>query len=179
MSILRALDRRIGRRDTVALIAATGAATSGAERCSVEDEMPRIVSFEKPRSDKAASAELRQQTIDRTLYVGVVHAVDGVRLITTADTRRELVWQLAEYAREHGDDALRPDHARHLRGLLARGELEAAVELYFALVGRRWDEEWLVTAVVALNDRSNVAAVVGEVAFREALRGPRRLRDAS
>lgn len=141
--------------------------------------MPRIVSFEKPRSDRSAGADSRQQSTDRTLFVGVVHGVDGVRLIVAADSRRELVTQLAEYAREHGDHALRPDHARHLRGLLARGELEAAVELYFALVGKRWDEEWLVTAVVALNDRSDVAAVVGEVAFREALGGPRRLRDAS
>jgi hypothetical protein len=141
--------------------------------------MPRIASFEKPLSDRTARSERRPDSSDRTLFVGVVHAVDGVRLIVAADSRRELVWTLSEYAREHGDDVLRPDHARHLRNLLARGELEAAVELYFALVGRRWDEEWLVMAVVALNDRSNVAAVVGEVAFRDALRGPRRLRDAS
>jgi hypothetical protein len=141
--------------------------------------MPRIASFEKPSSSGPARGERRSDTVDRTLFVGVVHAVDGVRLMVAADSRRDLIWQLSEYVREHGDDVLRPDHARHLRNLLARGELEAAVELYFALVGRRWDEEWLVTAVVALNDRSNVAAVVGEVAFRDALRGPRRLRDAS
>jgi hypothetical protein len=145
----------------------------------VEDEMPRIVSWENSRSDTTASADVRQQATDRTLFVGVVHSVDGVRLIVAADTRRTLVEELAEYVREHGDHALRPHHARHVRGLLARGELEAAVEAYFALVGTRWDEEWLVTAVVALNDKSDVAAVVGEVAFREALRGPRRLRDAS
>ena len=144
--------------------------------------MPRIVSFEKSQSDKSGQstdADSRQQSTDRTLFVGVVHSVDGVRLVVAAGSRRQLVEQLADYADEHGDDALRPDHARHLRGLLARGELEAAVEAYFALVGTRWDEEWLVTAVVALNDKSDVAAVVGEVAFREALRGPRRLRDAS
>jgi len=141
--------------------------------------MPRIVSFERPRSDKSAGADSRQQSTGRMLFVGVVHSIDGVRLIVAAEARRELIVRLAEYVREHGDHALRPDHARHLRGLLARGELEAAVEAYFALVGKRWDEEWLVTAVVALNDRSDVAAVVGEVAFREALRGPRRLRDAS
>ena len=141
--------------------------------------MPRIVSFEGPKSDESLDAGVRQQSTDRTLFVGVVHSVDGVRLIVAVDSRRQLVERLAEYAREHGDHALRPDHSRHLRGLLARGELEAAVEAYFALVGKRWDEEWLVTAVVALNDKSDVAAVVGEVAFREALRGPRRLRDAS
>ena len=66
--------------------------------------------------------------------------------------------RIAEYVQRWGGYVLRPDHARHLRGLLARGESEAAVELYFALVGKRWDKEWLVTAVVGINDVRNVAA---------------------
>ena len=68
---------------------------------------------------------------------------------------------------------MRPDHARHLRGLLARGEWEAAVELYFGVVGKRWDKEWLVTAVVAANDPKNARAELGEVATADALREPR------
>jgi hypothetical protein len=111
--------------------------------------------------------------------MAVVHAADGVRFATAAGTRRELIKRLAEYARQRGDHVLRPDHARHLRGLLARRELEAAVELYFGLVGERWDEEWLVTAIVTTDERRDVVAVAGEVALPDALDGRPRLRDAS
>ena len=113
------------------------------------------------------------------LFVGVVHAADGVRYSAAASSRRELIQRLAEYARQRGDHALVPDHARHLRNLLARRELEAAVELYFGLVGERWDEEWLVTAVVNPAVDGHIAAVVGEVALRDALGDRPRLRDAS
>jgi hypothetical protein len=51
-----------------------------------------------------------------------------------------------------------------------RGEWEAAVGFYFGLVGERWDEEWLVTAVVPSDDKRNVSAVVDEVAV--AVRNP-------
>jgi len=103
-----------------------------------------------------------------------VHAVDGVRFTTAASSRRDLIHRVAEYVQRWGGYVLRPDHARHLRGLLARGESEAAVELYFALVGKRWDKEWLVTAVVETNDPRNVAADLGEVTRPEELREPRR-----
>ena len=116
--------------------------------------------------------------VDNTLYLAVVHAADGVRHTAVAGTRRELIRHIAEYVRQRGDHALRDDHARHLRGLFARRELEAAVELYFGLVGQRWDEEWLVTAVVARDDLG-AAAVVGEVALPDALGERPRLRDAS
>lgn len=141
--------------------------------------MPRIAKRERRQSGISARAGLRPGAGDRTLFVGVVHAVDGVRFVAAAESRRELVHRLAEYARRRGDDVLRPDHARYLRGLIARGELEAAVELYFGLVGERWDEEWLVTAVASTGDPRDVAAVVGEVALPDALLAPRRLRDAS
>jgi hypothetical protein len=114
-----------------------------------------------------------------TLFVGVVHAADGVRYSAAAGSRKELIQRLAEYARQRGDHVLLPDHARHLRSLLARRELEAAVELYFGLVGQRWDEEWLVTAVVNPAADAQIAAVVGEVALRDALAERPRLRDAS
>lgn len=141
--------------------------------------MPRIAKSTQPAPGRLARAELRPGAADGTLFVAVVHAVDGVRFATAAHSRRDLVGRLAEYARRRGDHALRPDHARHLRGLLARGESEAAVELYFGLVGERWDEEWLVTAVVTTDDLREVAAVVGEVALPDALRDVRRMRDAS
>ena len=97
------------------------------------------------------------------LYVAVVHAPDGVRLATMAGSRAGLVQRLADYVEQRGDHALWADHARHLRTLLARGELEAAIEAYFGLVGGRWDEEWLVTAVVTTDGHPDVAAVLDAV----------------
>ena len=99
-----------------------------------------------------------------TLYVAVVHAADGVRFAAATESRAELVRRLAEYVRARGDAMLWADGARHLRALLIRGELEAAVEVYFGLVGERWDDESLVTAVVAAGDAPNVAVSVGAVA---------------
>jgi len=104
------------------------------------------------------------------LYIAVVHAADGVRFSAVAESRYELVHRIADYVRQWGGYLLRPDHARHLRGLLARGEWEAAVELYFGLGGKRWDKEWLVTAVAATDGRRSVAGVLGEVVVPEALR---------
>ena len=60
---------------------------------------------------------------------------------------------------------------------IARGEWEAAIELYFGLVGKRWDKEWLVTAVAATDGRRSVAGVLGEVVVPEALRESSRERD--
>ena len=103
------------------------------------------------------------------LFLAVVHADDGVRFMTVASSRRDLVHRVAEYVRKWGGYLLRPDHARHLRSLLLRGESEAAVELYFALVGKRWDKEWLVTAVVSTAAPEQCAAVLGEIALPDAL----------
>jgi len=107
------------------------------------------------------------------VFVAVVHAVDGVRFTAAAPSRRELVHRVAEYVQRWGGYVLRPDHARHLRGLLARGECEAAVELYFALVGKRWDKEWLVTAAVPAGRPRDGLAELGEVVALERRRGSR------
>lgn len=131
------------------------------------------------RRPRGLVREDRDPTDSAAQFIGVVHAADGVRYSAAASSRRELIRRLAEYARQRGDHALLPDHARHLRSLLARRELEAAVELYFGLVGERWDEEWLVTAVVNPAVEGQIAAVVGEVALRDALDDRPRLRDAS
>jgi hypothetical protein len=127
------------------------------------------------RSSETAGSRLGVDS----LFVAVVHADDGVRFTATANSRRILVHRICEYVQEWGVHMLQPDHARHLRNLLARGEWEAAVELYFGLVGRRWDKEWLITAVVPASAHRDVVAVLGEVAVEEActLRldpGPRR-----
>jgi hypothetical protein len=118
----------------------------------------------------ATRAESLPAQPKQAMYIAVVHAADGVRFSAVAESRYELVHRIADYVRQWGGYLLRPDHARHLRGLLARGEWEAAIELYFGLVGKRWDKEWLVTAVAATDGRRSVAGVLGEVVVPEALR---------
>ena len=140
--------------------------------------MSSTLKRQRPIWGGLTGADIRPKSADPTVFVAVVHAADGVRFLAVTDSRRELVHQLAEYARQRANHALRPDHARHLRGLLARGELEAAVEVYFGLVGKRWDEEWLVTSVLRTGERE-ITAVLGEVARLDAFAESRQLRDAS
>jgi hypothetical protein len=90
------------------------------------------------------------------LYVAMVHAADGVRFAAVAESQAMLVRQLSTYVRQHAGDVLWPDHTRRVETLLTRGELESAVEVYFELVGGRWDKEWLVTTVVANDDIDSI-----------------------
>jgi hypothetical protein len=98
------------------------------------------------------------------VFVAVVHTADGLRLMAVAESRAELVRRLADYVRRRSAHVLRTEHARHVRGLLARGELEAAVEVYFGLVGENGDEEWLVTAALKRDIWWDVGAAVDAVA---------------
>ena len=141
--------------------------------------MTQIVKRERPvrsartaRSVQSAStpADSLPASSKQAVYIAVVHAADGVRFSAVAESRYELVHRIVDYVRQWGGYLLRPDHARHLRGLLARGEWEASIELYFGLVGKRWDKEWLVTAVTTMDGQRNVAGVLGEVVVPEALR---------
>jgi hypothetical protein len=94
-----------------------------------------------------------------TLYVAIVHSSDGVRFCTAGVSRVELVRRLAEYVRRRSGHTLWANDARHVRSLLARRELEAAVEVYFGRVGDRWDGEWLVTtAILTTDNRRQVTA---------------------
>jgi len=97
---------------------------------------------------RAAPAIVGSSARPGALYTGVVLAADGVRLAVVTASRLELVRRLADYVLRRSDHGLWAHHARYLRAVLARGEPEAAVELYFGLVGERWDDEWLVTDVV-------------------------------
>jgi len=139
-----------------------------------EDAVQRIGKRKRARTEKSTRGEATGAEAANALFVGVVHADDGVRFMAAATSRRELVNRLADHVRRWGGYLLRPDHARHVRTLLLRGESEAAVELYFGLVGKRWDKEWLVTAVVPQNEPQAIVAVVGEVALTDALPDQRR-----
>jgi hypothetical protein len=145
---------------------------------ALEVDVTRIAKRERPERVGSTRIESLSAKPDKTLFLAVVHAVDGVRFTAVAESRYELVHRIADYVREWGGYLLRPDHGRHLRGLLARGEWEASIELYFGLVGKRWDKEWLVTAVTTTDGRRQVAGVLGEVVVPEALRDPRRERDS-
>ncbi|HEX8274536.1 MAG TPA: hypothetical protein VF615_18010 [Longimicrobiaceae bacterium] len=82
------------------------------------------------------------------MHVAVVHTADAVRLVAACLSRGGLTHRLAEYVRERAPHQLWPDDAGRLLGLLAGGDAGAAVELYFASVGERWDPEWLVVDTV-------------------------------
>jgi hypothetical protein len=110
------------------------------------------------------SADAMSDAAQGTLFVAVVHAADGVRFTAAATSRHELIRQLTTYARRRAPHVLHADHARHFRALVARGELEGAVEVYFGLVGERWDKEWLVTTVTTAESRRDVSARLGAVA---------------
>ena len=142
----------------------------GLATAALEDVVTRIVKRARRERTGTARTDSLPATNGQAMFIAVVHAADGVRFAAAAESRYELVHRIADYVRQWGGYLLRPDHARHLRGLLARGEWEAAIELYFGLVGKRWDKEWLVTAVATTDGRRGVAGVLGEVVVPEALR---------
>ena len=80
------------------------------------------------------------------VMMAVVHTRDRVRFTAFASRRDELIERIAGYVRESAADVLWADDAASVQGFLAAGDLDAAITHYFATVGRRWDEEWLVTA---------------------------------
>jgi hypothetical protein len=82
--------------------------------------------------------------------VAVVHAADGVRHLVAAHSGEELIGALADYVRRRAGTQLWPRSARRVLDLLERGRAEAAVRLYFALTGSRWDQEHLTLRSVEL-----------------------------
>ena len=141
----------------VAMARAVGRATR--IRTRVQSREVDMLQSNRERREPRRSSRARTE-----VFVAVVHAADGVRLATAAESRAELVCSLADYVRGQAEYALSVEHARHVRGLLARGELEAAVEVYFGTVGQRWDEEWLVTAALERDHWWSMGAKVDAVA---------------
>src|SRR5690349_14544263 len=151
MSIFRSFDRHMNTRTFRARdrSPARGGHVRGrtCTSCQVEDVVSPVMKRGRPARTGAARPEPVSPTSptsdvspaspkpEGTLFIAVVHAADGVRFAAAAESRYELVHRVADYVRQWGGYLLRPDHARHLRGLLARGEWEAAIELYFGLVG--------------------------------------------
>ena len=79
----------------------------------------------------------------RTRYTAVVHAADGVRFVASAPTGAALASQLVEYVCGRCDHALWPPVASEVRALIDDNQPFAAIAMYFANVGVRWDAERL------------------------------------
>ena len=79
----------------------------------------------------------------------IVHAADGVRFVATAACPVELLARIAGYIRGRCDDVLWSDAARQVHELLDGGDLHAAIALYFARTGERWDQEHLDLVTVS------------------------------
>jgi hypothetical protein len=85
-----------------------------------------------------ASASAEEPT-----YTAVVHAVDGVRFVARAQCPERLSAQIVGYIRERCDNVLWPSVANQVRAFVEDDKPYAAIALYFAHVGERWDEERL------------------------------------
>ena len=92
------------------------------------------------------------------LFVALVLAADGVLYAATAPSREASLRRVAEFVGSRLDTRLWPDDAAEVRALLADGRHGAAVSRYFDRVGRRWDEEWLVTARVGPGELAGSSA---------------------
>lgn len=73
----------------------------------------------------------------------VIHAADGVRFVAAAPCPAELVAQIMTYILARYEDALWPSVAAKVRALIADDHPYAAIAVYFAHVGERWDDERL------------------------------------
>jgi hypothetical protein len=104
---------------------------------------------ESPLVQHRRHPQLHEAILDEPcLVVAVVLAQDGVRFTASATCRDELMEHVARYVSDNVGFQLWPADAREVCASLDDGELEAAIDRYFALVGGRWDKEWLVVTAV-------------------------------
>jgi len=77
-------------------------------------------------------------------HTALVYALDGVRFVAAAASRLALMRRVARYVERNVGDRRWANDAARVRQLLEHGAPDEAVVLSFALVGQRWDEEWIV-----------------------------------
>jgi hypothetical protein len=82
-------------------------------------------------------------SVSQANFTAVVHAADGVRFVAKADCPERLASQIVDYILARCDEVLWPSAAKQVRALIGDRQLYAAIALYFAQVGERWDEERL------------------------------------
>src|SRR5262245_44301839 len=92
-------------------------------------------------------------------FTAVVYGPDGVRFVACARRSDQLVAQIARYIAGRCDFVLWPEIAEQVRALIEAANPYAAIALYFAHVGERWDEERLELDGLSLRSlRSATAA---------------------
>lgn len=95
------------------------------------------------REPRAADSAGARTSVGRWLHLAVISAGSGV-LATFADwSSAGVLVRLRHYVEEHAPVTLWPSSARRVLDLLDAGEIEAAIKLYFAETGGRWDKEQL------------------------------------
>lgn len=91
---------------------------------------------------------------DTPIQLAVVVGLDGVRFAAAEADHRALQLRISEYVREASSHALWPSDQAEVRAKLDAGQVAAAIELYFARVGDRWDNEYLHTCTVNPGERA-------------------------
>ena len=81
--------------------------------------------------------------VSRSSFTATIHAADGLRFLARARCAERLTQQLVSYIVARCDAVLWPAVAAEVRSLVRDRQLRAAIDLYFARVGERWDEEYL------------------------------------
>jgi hypothetical protein len=102
--------------------------------------------------------------VSQANFTATVHAADGVRFAASSRSPEQLTAQIVSYIRERCDDVLWPAVAKQVRRLIDERQSYAAIVLYFAEVGQRWDEERLELEGIsfgALGESGGPLAVVG------------------
>jgi len=89
----------------------------------------------------------RTNAAPRAAFTAVIHDATCVLFTASAGTRAALIDQVAEYVRRSATDLLWRADSSHVETLIRNGQPETAIEHYFACVGQRWDNQWLVTSV--------------------------------
>jgi hypothetical protein len=82
-------------------------------------------------------------TSQELLFIGVISSGGSVVWVGAAASRAELAHEVADYLLPHSVYQLRDAAHAQFRRLLSQGQVERAVDLYFATVGERWDVERL------------------------------------
>ena len=102
-------------------------------------------------------------SVSQSSFTAIVHAADGVRFVASAQCPQHLTAQIVSYVRERCDDVLWPSVAKHVRELIEGEKPYAAIALYFAQVGERWDDERLELGGLSLGAVGVSETVVAEV----------------
>ena len=91
----------------------------------------------------------RADTVRPATFVAVVHDSDRVVFTASTLTRASLIDAIAEFVARNASVLLWAKDATRVQRLLRYGDAEAAIHHYFACVGDRWDNQWLVTSAVS------------------------------